>query len=420
MDQVSIDFKISGIYGTAIVGAPYNVGGVIYTYQGTDKTADMIDDMLRDFPDILNKTNAVNMLKNPTGFSPPTFQLNPAIAAGIAASGAASALSNLASNFLPPGLDAPIEAVKQVVGNVLNQLPGKSGPAASIGLKIAQVNTLMNIAAKGPGSLIFSMVGSKLLSDIPSIGDIASQVSLPGEVANLAKAASNPVAFAAQAASIATKFPMIDVNALAGKMLQQAASGAAGGIASLVPNMSSLAGGAMKMLPAPGKTPVKDAEKPQKTANPPKPKKPVEMKNLFAEGAAGSSLSTLGQSVSQFMGTMATIAPQNNMITDSASKTSYGEQKLNGNSNTANWSSGGYSRNTERDQQEKKRLELSAKIEIETKELLNKVDYSKLTRYSYQDLIKKHPRIKPTSTVIESLIIIEEDEAKANTAITTV
>jgi hypothetical protein len=64
---------------------------------------------------------------------------------------------------------------------------------------------------------------------------------------------------------------------------------------------------------------------------------------------------------------------------------------------------------------EKKRLELSSKVEKHTAELLASVDYSKLTKYSYQDLIKKHPRIKPTSTVIEALAIIEEDEAKANT-----
>jgi len=68
-------------------------------------------------------------------------------------------------------------------------------------------------------------------------------------------------------------------------------------------------------------------------------------------------------------------------------------------------------------------LEISAKIEKETQELLSQVDYSKLTKYSYQDLVKKHPRIKPTTPVLEALAIIEEDEAieaaRANTAITT-
>ena len=80
-------------------------------------------------------------------------------------------------------------------------------------------------------------------------------------------------------------------------------------------------------------------------------------------------------------------------------------------------------RNAELFAQEQKRLELSAKVEQHTSDLLASVDSSKLTKYSYQDLVKKHPRIKPTSTVVEALTIIEEDEAieaaKANTSITT-
>jgi hypothetical protein len=185
----------------------------------------------------------------------------------------------------------------------------------------------------------------------------------------------------------------------------------------MVPNMA-LAGGLMKMLPLPGKTPVIDAMNPIKTAQPPKPKKPVEMKNLFAEGAAGAAMATLKQPLSQFMGMKSTIAPQTNLVADTAAKTSY-NQKLVGNANTVNWGSGGYGRNTRYENLEKKRMELSAKVEQHTSELLASVDYSKLTKYSYQDLIKNHPRIKPTSTVIEALAIIEEDEAKANTAITT-
>ena len=84
-----------------------------------------------------------------------------------------------------------------------------------------------------------------------------------------------------------------------------------------------------------------------------------------------------------------------------------------------NWGSGGYGRNTRYENLEKKRMELSAKVEKHTAELLASVDYSKLTKYSYQDLVKKHPRIKPTSTVVEALAIIEEDEKAANTAVTT-
>ena len=222
-----------------------------------------------------------------------------------------------------------------------------------------------------------------------------------------------------------SQFPLVNMNKLASKMVAGAIAGALGGkgfnIASMVPNMA-LAGGLMKMLPLPGKTPVIDAFNPIKTAQPPKPKKPVEMKNLFAEGAAGAAMATLKQPLSQFMGMKATIAPQTNMVADTSAKTSYGD-KLVGNANTVNWGSGGYGRNTRYENLEKKRMELSAKVEKHTAELLASVDYSKLTKYSYQDLIKKHPRIKPTSTVVEALTIIEEDEAteaaRANTSITT-
>jgi hypothetical protein len=131
-------------------------------------------------------------------------------------------------------------------------------------------------------------------------------------------------------------------------------------------------------------------------------------------------MATLKQPLSQFMGMKATIAPQTDMVAATPAKTSY-NQKLVGNANTVNWGSGGYERNTRYANLEKKRMEVSAKIEQHTAELLASVDYSKLTKYSYQDLIKKHPRIKTTSTVVEALSIIEEDEAaekaKANTAI---
>jgi hypothetical protein len=68
-------------------------------------------------------------------------------------------------------------------------------------------------------------------------------------------------------------------------------------------------------------------------------------------------------------------------------------------------------------------MEISAKIEKHTAELMQQVDYSKLTKYSYSDLIKKYPAIKPTSTVAEALHIIDITDkaaaAKANTATTT-
>jgi hypothetical protein len=62
-------------------------------------------------------------------------------------------------------------------------------------------------------------------------------------------------------------------------------------------------------------------------------------------------------------------------------------------------------------------MELTAKIEKHTQELMAMVDYSKITKYSYPELIKKYPRIKPTMTVVEALSVIEEtDKANGMTA----
>jgi hypothetical protein len=337
-------------------------------------------------------------------------------AAGQLGGLAASALGGIASKFMPPGLDGPVQAVKGAISGVTNQLPFKTGGAASIAssvAKITAVKTLLNSSVKGPTSAIFSAVGSNMgMPKPPAPGGI----SLQSQVAGLAGLAGNPVAFAAQAAAIHSKFPMVNVNKLAGKMIAGTISGALGGkgfnMASMVPNMNLSAGGLMKMLPVPGMTPVSDALSPFKTAKAPKPKPPIQPKNLFAEGAAGSAMATLKQPLSQFMGMKATIAPQTDLVAATSAKTSY-NQKLVGNANTVNWSSGGYSRENRYANLEKKRMELSAKIEMHTSELLASVDYSKLTKYSYPDLIKKHPRIKTTSTVVEALTIIEEDEAAA-------
>ena len=348
-------------------------------------------------------------------------------AAGQLGGMAASALGGIASKFMPPGLDGPVQAVKGAIGGVTSQLPfkglgGAAGIASSVS-KITEVKKLLTTNVTGPTSAIFKAVSSNM--GMPALGG-GGGISLQSQVAGLAGLASNPVAFAAQAASIHSKFPMINVNKLAGKMIAGSLSGALGGkgfnMASMVPNMNLSPGGLMKMLPIPGMTPVSDAMNPFKTAKAPKPKPPVQPKNLFAEGAAGSAMATLKQPLSQFMGMKATIAPQTDLVASTPAKTSY-NQKLVGNANTVGWSSGGYGRENRYANLEKKRMELSAKIETHTADLLASVDYTKLTKYSYQDLIKKHPRIKTTSTVVEALTIIEEDEAaaaaKANTAITT-
>jgi hypothetical protein len=119
------------------------------------------------------------------------------------------------------------------------------------------------------------------------------------------------------------------------------------------------------------------------------------------------------------MGLMSTVPNMSNQVADNAAKNAI-SNKLNTTANTVNWGSGGYGRNTEQEAKEKKRLELCAKIEKNTAELFDMVDYSKLTQYSYQDLIKKYPRIKPTMTVAEALTIIDEDDAKAAAKATTV
>ena len=338
-------------------------------------------------------------------------------AAGQLGGMAAGALGGIASNFMPPGLDGPVQLVKGAIGNVTKQLPFKTSGAAGIASSIGQiiaVKALLEGAVKGPASLIFKAVSSNM--GMPSLAAAAGGISLQSQVAGLAGLAGNPVAFAAQAASIHSKFPMVNVNKLAGKMIAGSVAGALGGkgfnMASMVPNMNLSPGGLMKMLPIPGMTPVSDAINPFKTAKPPKPKPPIQPKNLFAEGAAGSAMSTLKQPLSQFMGMKATIAPQTDMVAASPAKTSY-NQKLVGNANTVGWGSGGYGRENRYANLEKKRMELSAKIEMHTSELLASVDYTKLTKYSYPDLIKKHPRIKTTSTVVEALTIIEEDEAAA-------
>jgi hypothetical protein len=469
MDQLQIDTRLRMMYPNVIPGQKFNFCGKQFTYKGMDMLYDQMDAMSRgEFADIYHVGNASLMMNDPLGYTLPQFQLDSALTAaltgnvdgflagaagalmynqianisdpfcgkkyttdeairgaikGALVAGAANALGNIASGFVPPGLDGPVQAVKGVIGGVTKQLPFKAAGAADIVNQIVAVKTLLNVAVKGPTALIFKAVGSNF--GLPAMAGLASAaastVNLQSETAALAKLASNPIAFAAKAAQMQRQFPLVNMNKLASKMLTGAIAGALGGkgfnIASMVPNMA-LAGGLMKMLPLPGKTPVFDAINPIKTAQPPKPKKPVEMKNLFAEGAAGAAMATMKQPLSQFMGMKATIAPQTNMVADTAAKTSYGN-KLVGNANTVNWGSGGYGRNTRYENLEKKRMELSAKVEKHTAELLASVDYSKLTKYSYPDLIKKHPRIKPTSTVIEALAIIEEDEAKANTAIST-
>lgn len=335
------------------------------------------------------------------------------VLSGAIGGGIGGAIGGIASGFMPPGLDGPVEAVKGAIGGVMKSLPFKTAGAADIVNQIVSVKATLQGMISGPASALFKTVGGSFLSDIPGADALANVVSLQSQVASLAGMASNPLAFAAQAAGIKQQFPMINVNAIAGKMVAGAITGALGGagfnIGSMIPNMA-LAGGLSKLLPMPGRTPTMDAMNAIKTAKPPKPKKPIEMKNLFAEGAAAGAMSTLRQPLSKFMGMQATIAPQIPMIAATAAATSYGS-KLIGNANSVNWSSGGYGRETKMAQLEQQRMDLAAKVEMHTQELLNSIDYGKLTGVSYQTLIQNYPRIKPTMSVLEALCIIEEDDA---------
>jgi len=476
VDQVSQDYKIATAFPDAVPGQMYTINGQQLMYKGADKIQDMIDDLSMKHPEMLNTQNAAAMLADPLGFKPPTFQLDPGIAKGLntlnaaaqltgaasnlagaasniagaaglagaagalggaagalggvanALGGGLSSLTGLAKGFVPPGLDGPMEAIKGAVGKVTAGIPGLPGgegiAAASAGAhaiagQIASVKAHLTAQVKGPAAALFKAVNGNLLSDIPGADALKNVVNLQSQVAGLAGLASNPIAFAASAAGIASKFPMINVNAIASKLISGAASGAAMNLNTMIPNMN-LAGGVMKMLPIPGKTPTANAIKPQKTANPAKPVKALQMKNLFAEAAAGGTLATLTQPLSSFMGMMSTIAPQTNLINSGPAKTSYGDQKLTSNANTVNWGSGGYGRNETLAAQEQKRLELTAKIEKHMAELEQMTDYSKLTSMSYADMKKKYPQIKSNTTVAEALHIIDlaEKAAKNNGTMT--
>jgi hypothetical protein len=436
MDQLTIDFKIKTLYPNPRKGQLYIVDCVPKMYAGTDSMFDLFDDMSRKFPTLINYQYMNGYMNNPFGYVPPIYKLDPKFAATLVAlnvAGQIGKITGLANGFLPPGLDGPVQAIKGVISNFTNQIPGLSaaaGAAADIAnniAKITQINTLVKLSLGGPAGLVFKAITSNF--GLPAISISIPGVNLQVEVAKLAAAASNPIAFAAQAALISRTFPMINTNMLIAKMLGVA--GTAGrdpctglpigkpfNIKSMVPNLA-FAAGAMALKALPGITPTGDALKPQKTANPPKPVKPIEMKNLFAEAAAASSLSTLTQPLSQFMGMMATIAPQTALVKPSPVTTALGTQKLVGTSNTANWGSGGYGRDNSTAELERKRLELTAKIEKHTAELEAMVDYSKLTSMSYPELIKKYPRITPTMSVAEALHIIEETDAKAKAAANT-
>ena len=418
VDQLQLDYQITSVIPNAVPGTTYTIYGKQYLYKGSDKIHEQSMVLMRDHPELFDAAAAYGMIKDPLGYKPPAFKLDPKITAGLTAVSALGKLSNLTGLGASLGLPNPSSVVSGVIGNITKALPIKTlGPGGiAVPGQISAVKASLDAALKGPTSTIAMAMKSNLLSDVVAAAGAAKDVvSLASQVSGLASAAGNPLAFASKAAGIAKQFPMMNVNAIAGNMIAGVIKGTGFDIASKIPNLNLSPDGLMKMLPVPGKLPTMNATNPIKTAAPPKPVQPVELKNLFAEGAAAGSVSDLTKPLSQAIGIASTIASAVNSLSHSPAVTSYGTQKLVGNANTVNWGSGGYGRDDTWDLHEKKRMALSSKIETNTKELDTMLEtyHSKLYSMSYPELTKKYPRIKPTTPVSEALQIIREVEEAA-------
>lgn len=428
MDQLQTDYQLRAVLEDVqdlIAGTEYLLYGKKYKYMGTDVIHKQSMTLMRDHPEMFNAQVALGMMRDPLGYRPPPFQLSPNVVAGIAAAAAVGKLAELtgigdAVKDLVPGLDAGLEAMKGQIGGLIDKLPIKLLGPGSIAIpgQIMAVKAAMDAALKGPTSAIAMAMKGSLLADVVAAASTA--VSAAGAVVNLASAAGglakamgsgNPVAVAAAAAGIASKFPMINPNAIAGQMVAGALSGAGFDIASKIPNMSALPGGITKMIPIPGKLPTKDAKAPVETPAPPKPLKPIELKNLFAEGAAAGGISDLMKPLSQAMGIAATIASVAGIaakVASSPTATSSGRQKLTGNANTYNWGSGGYGAPPRVDLATIRRTTLTAQIERHTKELdvMCATPYNVLYSMPYPQLIQKYPSLRPNTPVAQALQII--------------
>lgn len=432
MDQLQIDYQLRAVLADVqdiVAGVEYTLYGKKYKYMGTDLIHKQSMLLQRDHPDMFNPQIALAMMRDPIGYRPPPFQLSPNVVAGVAAAAAAGKLADLAGmgdavSKIAPGLSAAMEGLKGQIGGIVDKLPIKMLGPGSIAIpgQITAVKAAMDAALKGPSSAIAMAMKSGLLADVAKAADLAKNavggaVSLAGQAAGMAKAMSsgNPVAIAAAAAGMASKFPMINPNAIATQMVAGALSGAGFDIASKIPNLSLSPDGIMKMMHVPGKVPTKDAKSPVKTAAPPKPVKPVELKNLFAEGAAAGSVSDLMKPLSQAMSIASTIASAASiakMVTSSPAATSYGTQKLTRNANTINWGSNSSRPNTAKIA-ELRRMMLSTQIERHTKELdlMCATPYDILYSMPYSELVRRYPGIKPNTPVANALQIIASASA---------
>jgi hypothetical protein len=448
MDQLQIDYQLRAVLADVqdiVAGVEYTLYGQKYKYMGTDLIHKQSMVLQRDHPELFNPQIALAMMRDPLGYKPPPFQLSPNVVAGVAAAAAVGKLADLAGmgdavSKLAPGLSEAMEGLKGLASGITDKLPIKMLGPGSIAIpgQITAVKAAMDAALKGPTSAIAMAMKGGLLADVAKAADaakaalgaasgalgavagaagaaagaIGGAVSLAGQAAGMAKAMSsgNPVAIASAAAGIASNFPMINPNAIASQMVSGALSGAGFDIASKLPNLSLSPDGIMKMMPIPGKLPTKDAKPPIKTAAPPKPVKPVELKNLFAEGAAAGSVSDLMKPLSQAMSIASTIASAASiakMVTSSPAATSYGTQKLTTNANTINWGSNSSRPNTAK-LAELRRMMLSTQIERHTKELdlMCATPYNILYSMPYSQLIQRYPAIKPNTPVANALQII--------------
>jgi hypothetical protein len=448
MDQLQIDYQLRAVLADVqdiVAGVEYTLYGQKYKYMGTDLIHKQSMVLQRDHPELFNPQIALAMMRDPLGYKPPPFQLSPNVVAGVAAAAAVGKLADLAGmgdavSKLAPGLSAAMEGLKGLASGITDKLPIKMLGPGSIAIpgQITAVKAAMDAALKGPTSAIAMAMKGGLLADVAKAADAAKAalgaasgalgavagaagaaagavggaVSLAGQAAGMAKAMSsgNPVAIASAAAGMASSFPMINPNAIATQMVAGALSGAGFDIASKLPNLSLSPDGIMKMMPIPGKLPTKDAKPPIKTAAPPKPVKPVELKNLFAEGAAAGSVSDLMKPLSQAMNIASTIASAASIakiVTSSPAATSYGTQKLTTNANTMNWGSNSSRPNTPKIA-ELRRMMLSTQIEKHTKELdlMCATPYNILYSMPYSQLVQRYPAIKPNTPVANALQII--------------
>ena len=392
-----------------------------YTYNGNDYIyGEHILEVLEiaeQFPHCMHANNCVAIVN---GKEPKTTQgikeLNrAALAAQVLANPAVMAAATSLMSAIP-GVDKAIEAVKGVVKQTAAKIPGKSGPASDIVNKITQVNTLMKTAVASPAGAIFSQVTSQLMQGIPSGGTgapPANSSSLQQELQKLMALANDKKAYVAQFNRMTKLFPQVDINKLVAMASNAINNKNPQALMAAIPQMLSLAGGAMKMLGGMGgsKHPDKLPQKEKKIPPKEKAKPLVQPKNLFAPAAGGGNAAALAEPVSSLLGIASTVIPNLNQISPSAQKTSAGEQKLTATANTTSHGSGQYEQ-IKQDDNAVKMLELAHQIEVLQNEIDDEVDLETITTKTEAQLKEIYPALNETTTVLELLVAIREWEDK--------